>query len=128
MSDLNQLKNYLLQEKQIETWKKVSNIMLRAYLAKLYHKNQRSSIARKLAAIRHFFYYLVREKKVNEDITALLSTIRQEKKLPEVLGLEEVEQLLETPNLSTPLGKRDKAILELLYASGLRVSELVGIN
>ena len=128
MSDLNQLKNYLLQEKQIETWKKVSSIMLRAYLAKLYHKNQRSSIARKLAAIRHFFYYLVREKKVNEDITALLSTIRQEKKLPEVLGLEEVEQLLETPNLSTPLGKRDKAILELLYASGLRVSELVGIN
>lgn len=88
----------------------------------------RRSQARHLAAIRGFHRFLVAEKFVDKDPTEDLDTPRAARKLPIFLTLEEVEQLLAAPEENTPAGQRDKAMLELLYATGLRVSELVGLG
>ena len=88
----------------------------------------RRSQARHLAAIRGFHRFLVAEKFVDKDPTEDLDTPRASRKLPIFLTLEEVEQLLASPDERTPAGQRDKAMLEVLYATGLRVSELVGLG
>jgi integrase/recombinase XerD len=84
--------------------------------------------ARKLSALRGFFRFLLAERHVEADPTALVSGPRLPRKLPQVLTFSEVEALLMAPALSTPRGCRDGAMLHLLYASGLRVSELVGLK
>lgn len=86
-----------------------------------------SSQARKLSALRMFAKHLVRENLRADDFTDLLGTPKNTRKLPEVLTREEVERLLNAPAASTPHGLRDRAILELFYSSGLRVSELCGV-
>jgi len=86
------------------------------------------SRARTLAAIKTFFRFLVLTARLETNPAALMETPRFANKLPQVLTLEEVERLLQAPNLSTPQGLRDKAMLELLYATGLRVSELVKLK
>lgn len=127
MSDLIQFTNYL-KKKSFVKWNTITNITIRNYLANLYSFNQKSSIARKLSAIRHFLQYLVREKVIETDPSQLISTSKQEQKLPLILDVAEIFHLIETPDLSTPLGIRDRAILELIYATGIRVSELVSLN
>lgn len=84
--------------------------------------------ARKLSALRGFFRFLLAERHVAADPTALVSGPRLPRKLPQVLTFAEVESLLTAPDFSTPRGCRDGAMLQLLYASGLRVSELVGLK
>jgi integrase/recombinase XerC len=102
---------------------------VRAFLTELHKRgNSRSSAARKLAAIRAFGRYLRREGLVDGDPAALVGTPRREHRLPAHLGEAEMARLLEMPDASQPLGRRDHAILELFYASGLRLSELVGLN
>jgi len=91
-------------------------------------KLSRRSQARHLAAIRGFHRFLVAEKYVEKDPTEDLDTPRSARKLPIFLTLEEVEQLLAAPDEGNPTGIRDKAMLEVLYATGLRVSELVGLG
>lgn len=91
-------------------------------------KLSRRSQARHLAAVRGFHRFLVAEKYVEKDPTEDIDTPRSARKLPVFLTLEEVEQLLAAPDESTPVGIRDKAMLEVLYATGLRVSELVGLG
>ncbi|WNG17690.1 site-specific tyrosine recombinase XerD [Cystobacter fuscus] len=88
----------------------------------------RRSQARHLAAIRGFHRFLVAEKYLEKDATEDIDTPRSARKLPVFLTLEEVEQLLAAPEEHTPVGQRDKAMLEVLYATGLRVSELVGLG
>jgi integrase/recombinase XerC len=88
----------------------------------------RSSSARKLAAIRAFGRYLRREGHLEGDPASLVGTPKREHRLPAHLGESEMSRLMETPDTSTPLGRRDRAILELFYASGLRLSELVGLD
>ena len=90
--------------------------------------NSRASAARKLAAIRTFGKYLRREGVLEGDPAALVGTPRREHRLPAHLGEAEMARLLEMPDIATPLGRRDRAILELFYASGLRLSELVGLD
>jgi integrase/recombinase XerC len=90
--------------------------------------NSRASAARKLAAIRTFARYLRREGVIDGDPAALVGTPKREHRLPAHLGEAEMSRLLEVPDTSTPLGRRDRAILELFYASGLRLSELVGLG
>ena len=90
--------------------------------------NSRASAARKLAAIRAFGRFLRREGIVETDPAALVGTPRREQRLPAHLGEAEMGRLLGMPDASTALGRRDRAILELFYASGLRLSELVGLN
>lgn len=128
MSDLKQFHHYMTQEKKIREWASVTNIMIRNYLGQLYRQNAKSSIARKLASIRHFLQFLVKQKVIKTDPSQLIATSKQVRKLPTVLDIDDVFHLIETPDLSTSLGKRDRAILELMYATGIRVSELVAIN
>ena len=85
-------------------------------------------MARFISTIRNFHQFALREKYAAKDPTVLIETPKYEKKLPDVLEVEEVIQLLETPDLNKKNGYRDRTILELLYATGMRVSELIQIN
>ena len=107
----------------------VDHLHIRAFLSDLHKRgNSRASAARKLAAIRTFGRYLRREGEIDADPAALVGTPKREQRLPAHLGEAEMSKLLEMPDTSAPLGRRDKAILELFYASGLRLSELVGLG
>jgi tyrosine recombinase XerC len=102
---------------------------VRLFLGALFRDGlSRASAARKLAAVRTFARWLRREGIVEEDPSALAGTPRREQKIPVHLTIEEMAKLLETPDRSTPLGRRDAAMLELFYASGLRLAELVGLD
>ena len=102
---------------------------IREFLSDLHKRgNSRASAARKLAAIRTFGRYLRREGFLEGDPAALVGTPKRESRLPAHLGEAEMSRLLEMPDASQPLGRRDRAILELFYASGLRLSELVGLD
>lgn len=87
-----------------------------------------STISRNLASLRSFYHFMVREGAINTDPTLQIESPKIEKRLPKVLSIDEVERLLSCPDVSTPSGVRDKAMLELLYATGLRVSELVSLH
>jgi len=87
-----------------------------------------NSVARRLAAIRMFYRFLVRERILNNDPTSLIDSPKLWKKIPETLSVNEVEALLSQPNTKNSQGIRDKAILETLYATGMRVSELVNLK
>ena len=106
-----------------------SHLNIRAFLGDLQKRgNSRASAARKLAALRTFARYLRREGILENDPASLVGTPKREQRLPAHLGEAEMSTLLDMPNTSTPLGRRDRAVLELFYASGLRLSELVGVN
>src|SRR5438445_6822990 len=109
--------------------RRVDHLAIRSCLAHLSRKKlSRASIARHLSALRSFFKYLMREGDVDANPARAVATPRREKHLPSVLQTSEIASLFEVPDLSSPLGIRDRAWLELLYASGLRISELVGID
>jgi integrase/recombinase XerC len=102
---------------------------VRAFLEELHRRgNTRGSSARRLAALRTFARYLVREGTLGEDPTALVGAPRKDQTLPAHLEVEEMDRLLKAPDVSTLAGRRDRAILELFYASGLRLSELVDLD
>jgi len=101
----------------------------RSYLAHLNDKGySKATIARKLATLRSFYKFLVRTNRCTSNPLVAVRTPKQEKKLPRFLEYEEVKRLLETPPVDTWLGARDRAILETLYSTGIRVSELVALN
>jgi integrase/recombinase XerD len=87
-----------------------------------------ATIARRLAALKAFYQFLVREQYLDQDPTANLESPKLEKRLPSVLTVQEVEALLRQPDPSVSVGLRDRAMLELLYATGIRVSELVSLD
>ena len=101
-----------------------------SYLVYLYEekKNQASSVSRKISAIRRFYQYLSNQNITQNSSFSLLKLPKKEKKLPKFFAYNELEELFCIPNQSTPLGQRDALILEMLYATGIRVSELVGIE
>jgi integrase/recombinase XerC len=102
---------------------------IRAFMAELYRQGHaRTSVARKLSALRAFGRYLRREGLIDIDPATLAATPKRERKVPAHLSIGEMERLLDVPDVSEPLGCRDRAILELFYASGLRLSELVGLD
>lgn len=102
---------------------------VRGFMAELHDRgNSRASAGRRLAALRTFARYLLREELIVLDPTALVGAPRKEQTLPAHLATGEMDQLLAAPDVSTPAGRRDRAILELFYASGLRLSELVDLD
>ena len=118
-----------LGTKEISSLEEIDKHALRDYLSYLMAQGfVKASIARKLSAIRSFYRYLLREKIMDTSPVATTSSPKLDRRLPSFLTQEEVKQLLEAPDLSTPQGQRDRALMELLYASGLRVSELVSLN
>jgi len=129
------LKNYAIDLREFfgflgaKTLETVTYLEVRAYLAVLKDKNfSKSSVARKLASIRSCFKYLAREKVIQHNPAAGIQTPKRDKKLPDFLNQEEMANLLDAPTSASWEEKRDKSILEMLYSSGLRVSELVGLN
>lgn len=115
-----------LDKKTIE---QVDYVDIRSFLATLKDKSySKSSISRKLACIRSFFKFLTREDVVKANPSAGIATPKREKKLPDFLEPQEVVRLIEAPAAGNWEGLRDRAMLETLYSSGLRVSELVGLN
>ena len=103
--------------------------VVRAYLAFLHEQQySKATIARKLATLRSFYKFLVRRNRLGSNPVMAVRTPKQEKKLPRFLEYEEVKKLLETPPMDNWLGARDRAILETLYSTGIRVSELVALN
>ena len=132
-SDLSQFLTFLAQHTGRKRMDLVaddfSHLNIRAFLGDLQKRgNSRSSAARKLAALRTFARYLRREGILEGDPASLVGTPKREQRLPAHLGEAEMSKLLEMPDTSHPLGRRDRAILELFYASGLRLSELVSVN
>jgi integrase/recombinase XerC len=132
-SDLSQFMTFvaahLNRRRPDLTASEFNHLNIRAFLGDLHRRgNSRASAARKLAAIRTFGKYLRREGAIDGDPAALVGTPRREERLPAHLGELEMSRLLDMPDTSSALGRRDRAILELFYASGLRLSELVGVG
>jgi len=115
---------------------KADRMAIRKYMSSLHRKNKKSSIARKISTLRSFFKYLAREQVIASNPAKSVSTPKLEKTLPTTLTVDEAFRLMDSPKSipekSSEVSKenrlRDRAILELLYSSGLRVSELVGLN
>ncbi|MGX1263880.1 integrase/recombinase XerD [Rossellomorea marisflavi] len=127
--DLKSYSLYIKNVEGMEGWNEVSRVNIVQFLGHLGDQGKSSkTVARHVASIRSFHQFLLREKAVEQDPTVHLETPRTERKLPKILSLSEVEALLEAPDATTPLGMRDKAMLELLYATGIRVSELIGMK
>ena len=128
-SDIEKYLNFLVKTHKINDPKNIQVSHLRSYIDSLNGKKiEPSSQSRKLSAIKSFHKFLIKEKYVNVNITTSIDLPKQVKKLPTVLSVEEVDLLLNTLNTDTPLEIRNKAMIELAYASGLRVSELVNLK
>ncbi|RPJ81067.1 MAG: tyrosine recombinase XerC [Acidobacteria bacterium] len=107
----------------------IDQAAIRGFLGDLFREgSSRATAARKLAAVRAFVRYLRREGAMEADPGSLVRTPKREERIPAHLAMDEMARLLETPDCSTVFGRRDRAILELFYASGLRLSELVGLD
>ncbi len=128
-SDLNDFLNFLKKEKISLKLRYVDHLTIRRFLASLQRRGlSHATMARKLATLRSFFRFLCREEYLEVNPALGTRTPKTAKRLPKFLDVKEVFILLETPDEKSILGLRDRAILELLYATGIRVSELVGLN
>jgi len=133
-SDLVQFHDHLAPPDKFGSRREVEiraldNLTIREFMASLYEKKKKkSSIHRKIAALRTFFRFLCREGVLEVNPARLVASPRVDRQLPNHLTIEEMIKFIETPETETVLGKRDRAMLELLYASGVRVSELVNLS
>lgn len=117
-----------LQEQQL-TLTQVERLQIVQFLQQLKAQNKSTrTIARHVSSIRKFHQFLLRERRAEQDPTVHLEMPKLEQTLPHVLSIAQIDALLATPNLETPHGMRDVAILELLYGSGMRVSECINLN
>jgi len=118
-----------LNDRGIKTWEDVKYSDLKAYIDSMFEGNfANASISRSVASVKAFFAFLQFSSVVNEDVAKDLKAPKIEKKMPNILSKNEVTLLLEQPSGKTPKQIRDKAMLELLYATGLRVSELISLK
>ncbi len=106
----------------------IDNLTVRGYLGMLHRKNQKVTIARKLSALRSFFRHLVRHRVIDEDPTATILTPKHTRRMPSYLSVDDMFRLLDQTTDDTLLGLRNRALFEILYGSGIRVSELTGLN
>ena len=128
-SDLNDFLNFLKKEKIPLRIRYIDHLIIRRFLASLQKRGlSHTTMARKLATLRSFFRFLCREEDLEINPALGTRTPKIAKRLPKFLDLKEIFTLLESPDEKNILGLRDRAILELLYATGIRVSELVGLN
>lgn len=126
--DLNKYLNHLTNN-GIKDINKTSDLTVISFITMLKKGGlSNRSIARNLTAIKIFYKFLAQDRHIKNNPTLNIETPKRETKLPQVLNIEEVESLLRVPDRNTPLGLRDSAFLELLYATGLRVSEIVSLS
>lgn len=128
-SDLLQFYRWLLDQPDAPALEQASRSHLLAYLGSAFSRGDKASTsARRLSCLRRFFRYLLRENRISEDPTLKIESPQVARRIPDALSEADVEALLEAPDVDEPLGLRDRAMLEILYACGLRVSELVGLS
>ena len=129
-SDLAQFREHLCSiEKRVDVdIKDIDRLTIREWMASLHNDHKKTSVARKLASLRTFFQFLIREGVVDVNPAKLVATPKIERKLPNHLSVEDAVRFIETPDTNTDLGRRDRAIIEFLYATGIRVGELVSMN
>jgi len=128
LSDLKQYIAYL-DKKLITTPEAITKHTIKQYLMVLRKRHASpSTVSRKLSALKGFHQFLVDEKLIDDNIILHVHRPKQEKRLPDILSIEEMEKLIHVIDTSTPLGKRNLAMLELLYGSGLRISELLNLT
>lgn len=128
-NDLGQFLSYL--KGRVPDWKKVDRDIIIGYILAMKSRKEyaSSTVARKVAAIKSFYHYLVETGQLEDDPTATLDSPKVRKRLPMVISAEEIERLLSEPTHDkSPKSLRDRALLELLYATGLRVTEVVSLN
>lgn len=126
--DIHEFTDFLTQE-AISSYEEVDYLIIRNFLGKLYDESlQSSTIARKLSSLRSFYDYLLKHQHVKDNPFVLAKAPKLEKKNPDFLFYEEIDDLLEHIDESTDLGLRNRAMIELMYASGLRASEVVGMK
>ncbi|MFH1961605.1 MAG: site-specific tyrosine recombinase XerD [bacterium] len=128
MEDLLQYVEFL-KTMQINSWDEVMRGQIISYI--IYMKDlglKATSISRKIAALKTFFRFLIQEGILKIDPTVDIELPKQEDRLPRFLTISEIEQLLNTPDIDKPLGLRDKAMFEFLYATGVRVSEIIAVK
>ena len=126
--DITEFKEYLVMN-NINSFKKVDYSLVRKYLVFLYEKKYKNTtICRHISSLRSFYKYLLGNKLINENPMELISLPKKEQRLPNFLYYNDLEKLLETPDQATSIGLRDKLIFEILYSTGVRVSELVNIK
>ncbi|MEW6361321.1 MAG: tyrosine recombinase XerC [Acidobacteriota bacterium] len=129
--DLWQFSDFLfrIEKRRDLTPAEIDNLTIREWMADMRAAGKRkTSIARKLASLRTFYQFLIREGKLDKNPAKLVATPKIERKLPVHLTAEDAVRFIETPDINTDLGRRDRAILEFLYATGIRVGELVNID
>jgi integrase/recombinase XerD len=127
--DLKSYIKYMINVEQLNEFNEVQRIHIAQFLDYLKEQGKSSrTLARHIASIRALHQFLLREKVADHDPTVHLETPNLERTLPKVLSIQEVEVLLNSPNTSDHFGLRDKAMLELLYATGIRVSEIITIG
>lgn len=130
-SDLEQFRQFLfsIEKKDDFPVEQIDRLTIREWMAELHSAGKKkSSIARKLASLRTLFQFLIREGKLESNPAKMVATPKIERKLPNHLSMEDAVRFIETPNPNDDLGRRDRAILEFLYATGIRVGELVNID
>lgn len=121
--------NIFLKNKNINSINKIDYKLLREYLASLYEKKYSSkTVARKISTLKSLYKYLIKNKKIIDNPMLLIKIPKIEKNLPKFLYTEQIEELLKIPKLDTKLGIRNALILEMLYSTGIRVSEIVNIK
>jgi len=126
--DLTNLVNFL-EAKGIKLWEQITKNVLTEFSRELAsHRLSASSRRRAISAVRSFFKYLSQQKNLEENPAEALESPKVGRPLPHFLTIEQVNTLVQQPNVSTPLGLRDRTLLELLYATGLRVSELISLK
>ena len=127
--DLSELAIYIDEEKLGSNIKVVDFYVLRGFITTLYDKElSKSSIERKISTLKSFFKFLYRRGIIEDNPARMLKFPKKEKYLPNVFNVDDIFTLLDLPDKSTPMGMRDALILELLYGTGVRVSELVGLD
>ncbi len=128
-ADLKQFAGFVKEQFKVDRAGQCDYPIFSDFLAHLqFNGYESTSIGRKLSALRSFYRFLIKRKLVKANPTIRLSNPKQKKRLPSFLSIEEVNALLGCPDGHTPAGARDKAILEVLYSSGIRVAELVSLN
>jgi integrase/recombinase XerC len=127
-NDLEQFADFIQRERGTIGMEVVDHLFIRRYLALLHKECKKNTIGRKLAAIRSLFKFLLREGRVSKNPAELVSTPKQEKHLPYHMTIDEVTTLVDVPADTGMASLRDRAILEVLYSTGIRVSELTGLD
>jgi integrase/recombinase XerC len=133
--DLNEFADYAAGAEEDDTnasrsisIDEIDSLTVRGYMGMLHRKNEKTTIARKLSALRSFFRHLVRHRLTDEDPTAAILTPKHTRRMPSYLSVDDMFRLLDRTTEDTLLGRRNRALFEVLYGSGIRVSELTGLN